>query len=110
VSLLLLLDAGPLSLVTKPRESDLARRCNRWLGAMLAREVRVVVPAIADYELRRELLRADRLEGLSRLDDLGDPWDTWKSTRTCSGMPPRSGPGPGPRGYPPRTTRRSTAT
>src|SRR4051812_44108915 len=59
----LLLDEGPLSLVTNPRASDQARRCNEWLEAVLARGVRVLVPAIADYEPRRELLRANKLEG-----------------------------------------------
>ncbi|NJL40803.1 MAG: type II toxin-antitoxin system VapC family toxin [Leptolyngbyaceae cyanobacterium SM1_4_3] len=31
---------------------------------------RVIVPEIADYEIRRELLRASKTKGLSRLDDL----------------------------------------
>jgi len=67
---LLLLDEGPLSLVTNPRESEPAKQCTEWLTAVLARGVRVMVPATADYELRRELLRANRLKGLGRLDAL----------------------------------------
>ncbi|MBY5283840.1 type II toxin-antitoxin system VapC family toxin (plasmid) [Aphanizomenon flos-aquae CCAP 1446/1C] len=32
--------------------------------------VRVIVPEIADYEVRRELLRANKLKGIARLDEL----------------------------------------
>jgi predicted nucleic acid-binding protein len=75
---LLLLDEGVLSLVTNPRASDKARRCTEWLEAVLARLDRVLVPAIADDELRRELLRANKLAGLSRLDDLAERLGVWR--------------------------------
>ncbi|QKQ77773.1 type II toxin-antitoxin system VapC family toxin [Nostoc sp. TCL240-02] len=32
---------------------------------------RVLIPEIADYEVRRELLRANKIKGIARLDDLG---------------------------------------
>jgi len=62
------LDAGPLSLVTNPRGGEEAASCKEWLERMLASGARVVVPGIADYEVRRELLRAGKTAGLSRLD------------------------------------------
>ena len=34
------------------------------------KEVQVKIPEIADYEVRRELLRADKFKGIKRLDDL----------------------------------------
>jgi predicted nucleic acid-binding protein len=40
------------------------------MEGLLARGVRVLIPEIADYELRRELLRAEKIEGLRRLDAL----------------------------------------
>jgi predicted nucleic acid-binding protein len=57
-------------MVTNPRATEQTDRCTRWLEGLLARGVRVLIPEIADYELRRELLRADKVEGLQRLDAL----------------------------------------
>ena len=67
---LILLDAGPLGLVTNPKESDETRRCGEWLRSALAAGDRVMVPEIADYEVRRELTRVGKHKGIARLDDL----------------------------------------
>lgn len=72
MSRLILLDSGPLGLATNPRESDPARRCKAWLASILATGVRVLVPGITDYEVRRELLRAKRPKGVARLDALAE--------------------------------------
>lgn len=63
-----LLDAGPLGLVSNPKLSREGVACTRWLHSLLAARVRVIVPEIADYEIRRELLRANKLQGLAQLD------------------------------------------
>jgi predicted nucleic acid-binding protein len=68
---IVLLDAGPLAMVTHPRATEDNERCRKWLESLLDEGTDVVVPEIADYELRRELLRAERTEGLRRLDELG---------------------------------------
>lgn len=68
--MLIILDTGPLGMVTNPRGGPEATRCATWLMGILAKGVQVRVAEIADYELRRELLRAGRVEGLSRLDRL----------------------------------------
>ncbi len=65
-----LLDAGPLGLVTNPTLSPAGRQCSRWLQDLLTAGVRVIVPEIADYEIRRELLRAGKTAGLAKLDAL----------------------------------------
>jgi predicted nucleic acid-binding protein len=70
MSVVVLLDSGPLGLVTNPQGSLEADLCNRWLISLLASGVQVKIPEIADYEVRRELLRADKLSGLKRLDEL----------------------------------------
>lgn len=85
MSRLVLLDTGPLGLATNPRESEQTRRCNEWLFGLLAAGMRVLVPALADYELRRELLRAGKTRGVQRLDALAEAMgylpigdDVWK--------------------------------
>jgi predicted nucleic acid-binding protein len=45
-----------------------ATACLRWVQRSLSSGRRVLVPEIADYEVRRELLRAGRDAGLARLD------------------------------------------
>lgn len=72
MSRLILLDAGPLGLVTNPRDSDETRRCKAWLRSVLIAGSRVLVPEVADYEVRRELIRAKRPKGIARLNDLSE--------------------------------------
>ena len=68
--MVIVLDATPLGLITNPRMSPEADACSRWLTSHLAHGVRVIVPEIVDYELRRELLRAGKTRGLARLDQI----------------------------------------
>jgi predicted nucleic acid-binding protein len=70
VSYVILLDTGPLGLVTNPRRSPQSVACAQWLQTLVGRGIRVIVPEIADYEVRRELLRAKKEKGLARLDAL----------------------------------------
>ena len=66
--MVILLDSGPLGLVTNPRPSQDAVECNRWLESLLVGGRDVIVPEIVDYEIRRELLRAEKTLGLERLN------------------------------------------
>jgi predicted nucleic acid-binding protein len=70
VSQVVLLDAGPIGLLTNPRRSVENDACARWLQTLANQNARIIVPEIADYEVRRELLRANKVNGLQRLDDL----------------------------------------
>src|SRR5947209_4188107 len=45
-------------------------RCNEWVRSLLTAGDRLMVPEIADYEVRRELIRAGRPRGVARLDEL----------------------------------------
>jgi predicted nucleic acid-binding protein len=70
VSHVVLLDAGPLGIAINPRHSRHSVACAQWLQAFVAHRTHVIVPEIADYEVRRELLRANKVSGLTRLDAL----------------------------------------
>lgn len=72
---LVILDAGPLGLASNPRMSEKTLACNMWLDALLLAGVEVAILEIADYGVRRELLRAQRPKGVRRLDDLTDPME-----------------------------------
>jgi predicted nucleic acid-binding protein len=66
----ILLDAGPLDLMTNPNLSSESMAANEWLETMLVHGSQVRIPEISDYEVRRELLRAGKTRGLARLDGL----------------------------------------
>lgn len=68
----ILLDSGPLGLVTNPNAPEQAIACGQWLVRTVDGGSTVMVPEIADYEVRRELIRARRLAGIKRLDGLID--------------------------------------
>ena len=51
MSQVVLLDAGPLGLVTNPRRSPQSTACAAWLQSLVTAGVRVVIPEIADYEV-----------------------------------------------------------
>jgi hypothetical protein len=70
VDRLVLLDSGPLGMVTNPKASPETEFCRLWLETLLTQNVEVIIPEIADYEVRRELLRAKKLNGIKRLDEL----------------------------------------
>lgn len=70
VEQVVLLDTGIVGLITNPSKSEEGEACNRWMQQLLQSGVRIIVPEIADYELRRELLRAGKYAGVRRLDTL----------------------------------------
>ena len=65
----IVIDSAPLGLVTHPKLSGEALECNQWLRARIRDGDRVILPEIADYEVRRELLRGNKDAGLAILDD-----------------------------------------
>jgi predicted nucleic acid-binding protein len=67
---LVFLDSGPLGLVSNPRGRPVAVRCQQWARDLIAAGVQVLVPEIADYEVRRKLLHAGATSGIARLDRL----------------------------------------
>jgi predicted nucleic acid-binding protein len=70
VNRVIILDSGPLGLITNPKQSPESLACAQWLQAHLTAGNRMIIPEISDYEVRRELLRANKTKGIARLDDL----------------------------------------
>jgi predicted nucleic acid-binding protein len=68
MSIIVLLDAGPLGMISNPKATAINRECYEWMEALVVSGIQVFVPEIADYEVRRELLRAGKAQGLARLD------------------------------------------
>jgi hypothetical protein len=65
-----LLDSGPLGQACRRFGIAAADQCRLWIDSLIARVVEVVVPEVADYEVRRELTRINAVGSLRRLDDL----------------------------------------
>ncbi len=70
MSVIVLLDAGPLGMVTNPRSSPENEACKDWLAGLVYSGIEAIIPEIVDYEVRRELLRSDKHKGVHRLDAL----------------------------------------
>lgn len=70
MSKIVLLDSGPLGLLSNPKGGPDTAAGNRWLQSLLAAGVIVTIPEIADYEVRRELLRVNKAKGVQRLNTL----------------------------------------
>ncbi len=64
------LDSGPLGLLAYVRAIQEATDCRAWVSALLEGGTTVVIPEIADYEVRRELLRAGLTKAILRLETL----------------------------------------
>ena len=63
----IVLDTGPLGKISHPRPN---REIANWLERVLREGAIVYIPEIADYEVRRELIRAGLQESVNRLDRL----------------------------------------
>lgn len=66
----IILDSGPLGMVTNPRASGITLECQLWLEAQLQEGSIVLIPEISDYEVRRELIRANKPKSIQQLDRL----------------------------------------
>lgn len=66
----ILLDSSPLGLLSKPTRSTDVLPIVEWATSCLGAGHTLYVPEVIDYEIRRELLRADKTAGVVRLDRL----------------------------------------
>lgn len=68
--MVIVLDSGPLGLISNPKPRGLGEDAWEWARTHAAQGARLVVPETADYEVRRELIRSGRVAGIERLDEL----------------------------------------
>ncbi|MEG4330209.1 nucleic acid-binding protein [Microcoleus sp. herbarium5] len=68
MSRIIILDSGPLGMVTNPQAKPPYLECQLWLDCLLQNGEIVILPEIADYEVRRELIRAGKERGIRKLD------------------------------------------
>jgi predicted nucleic acid-binding protein len=64
------LDSGPLGLLTNPKNATGPVAIRQWLASLLVNGRRIILPEIADYEIRREFIRANMTQSLIMLDSL----------------------------------------
>ena len=68
--MLVVLDSGPLGLLSNPTATGPAYAARDWATTRLRTGDLLCVPEIADYEVRRELLRIGKARGIRRLDTI----------------------------------------
>lgn len=68
--MLIVLDSGPLGLLSNPTTTGPGQQAQDWARERISAGDQIIVPEIADYEVRRELIRAGKTQGIARLDEL----------------------------------------
>ena len=80
MSRVVVLDSGPLGALCNAGKKKGPHAASQWFGTLMSNGVRVVVPEIADYEVRRELLRAGKGASIEALNGLWDSLSYWALT------------------------------
>ena len=66
--MIIFLDAGPLGMLTSPAATAKNTQIKEWMDSQIDKGAEIVVPEIADYEVRRGLVLENLSAGLSRLN------------------------------------------
>jgi predicted nucleic acid-binding protein len=66
----IILDSTPLGLLAQKPNAAQADECRNWVASKANQGLRIIVPEVVDYELRRELLRLRKVDAIDRLDRL----------------------------------------
>lgn len=66
--MIIFLDTGPLGILTNPNRPSLTAMALTWAAAHGHAGNRIMVPSIADYEIRRELVRLGKTRSVAALD------------------------------------------
>lgn len=68
--MLVVLDSGPLGMLCNPNPTVATQAAHEWSQARLIAGDLIAIPEIADYEVRRELLRARKERSVTLLNQL----------------------------------------
>jgi predicted nucleic acid-binding protein len=72
---LVMLDSKPLGMICNPGKNADSLRCHQWVRNLWGAGVRVWIPEICDYEVRRKLIHRNSVSSLARLDRLKVGYD-----------------------------------
>jgi predicted nucleic acid-binding protein len=75
MSTAVVLDSGPVGDLSNPKNPPYTVACRHWAASVQAAGRRVILPEIADYEVRRELLRIRSRKGLTHLGWLSQQFE-----------------------------------
>ena len=64
----LILDTGPLGRLTHPQGEGKNTELKDWINEKLKEGFEIVIPEISDYELRREYVLRENIQGLKKLN------------------------------------------
>lgn len=71
MSRLIILDSGIVGWITNPKaKSEEVKNCQQWYENLLSEDENIALPEIVDYEVRRELIRGNKINALKRLNQL----------------------------------------
>jgi predicted nucleic acid-binding protein len=64
----IVLDSSPLGAMSHPHPGTAAAAVAKWAASCSLAGHKIYIPEVIDYEIRRELLRADKKAGIAKLD------------------------------------------
>lgn len=68
---LIILDSSIVGIITNSKaDNNEAQNCKVWFNNLVQKQEIIVLTEIVDYEVRRELIRANKHNGIQRLDEL----------------------------------------
>ena len=64
----IVLDSSPLAMIVHRGGTPTVDACKQWFAGHIASGTRIILPEIADYEVRRELVRLAKTNSIADLD------------------------------------------
>ena len=65
---LVILDSGPLGIACNALKSNTGAACNTWIRRLRRSGINVAISSLSDFEVRRELVRANRVKSINVLE------------------------------------------